>query len=973
MNPALQAVGHTYRGFRVTKYLPIEELQSTLIELIHEPTGAKVMHIANSDVENLFCLSLQTLPTSSNGVAHILEHTVLCGSTKFPVKDPFFSMTRRSLNTFMNAFTGQDFTCYPASSQVKADFYNLLEVYIDAVFHPELKQLSFLQEGHRLEWGPSGALQFQGVVFNEMKGAMSSSESRLWQAISKHLLPDLPYAYNSGGDPKEIPHLTYPELIDFHKSFYHPSRCLFFFYGNLPLASHLDFLETHALTGVEKRGPLPPLPLQKRFKSPIEATDTYPIAATETGEEKTQVAFSWLTAPLSHQSEVLTLSLLEILWFETDASPLKKALLKSKLCKEVDSSIDIEMSEVPFVIVCKGCRKDAAPALRATLWKALDAFLSKPLDPELVEGALHQLEFDRLEIGGEGGPFGLALFMRAGLIKQHGNEPEEGLQVHTLFKELRDRLQDPSYLPSLIQKYFLQNPHLVTLTLLADPELDSREKREEEERLVQITKRLSSEEKEKIRAESEALRKYQESVEHQSIDCLPKISLQEVPPKARDFSLESRSFDALDVYHHATFTNEILYADLLFELPSIPEEDLSMLSLLIKLWTDLGAKGQSYEETLLFTQAHTGGIDAHLALHVSAKDPDHLRPAFSIRGKALQRKKEPFFKLLASYAQGPNLEEKDRIEEWLLQHATELENRLVKNSLNYAIQTALSPFSSASKIYNQWNGLPYYQFVKKLAASKNKDWMERLAPLAEALVSNGKPHLILSCDAKQMKELEAHHFYELGKRKSEGNAKPWHNTPLEKRNLSTTPEAFLISSPVAFTAMGTRTSAYRDAGVAELMLSTELLENVFLHKEVREKGGAYGSGASYMPTTGNYHFYAYRDPHLKRTLEAFRKGIDTIGSGAFTEKDLEEAKLGLIAAMDTPVPPGGRAIVAYAWLRAERTYEERQQLREQILNATCAQVAAAVKQHLAPALFRTVSCLGSERLQKEGAEWARLI
>ncbi|MES2272616.1 MAG: insulinase family protein, partial [Chlamydiota bacterium] len=302
MQTSLSAVGQTYHGFVITQYLPLEELQSTLIELTHEPTGARVMHIANTDPENLFCLSLQTLPSSSNGVAHILEHIALCGSRKFPIKDPFFAMTRRSLNTYMNALTGQDFTCYPASSQVEKDFYNLLDVYLDAVFHPELKHLSFLQEGHRLEFvdpkNPKGPLQFQGVVYNEMKGAMSSIESRLGEAISKRLMPDLPYSHNSGGDPKDIPSLKYEELIEFHQLFYHPSRCLFFFYGNLPLAKHLDFILERALKGVQKIPQISPIPLQPRFKAQIVAQDRYPIAQGESLDGKTQVAFAWLTAPI---------------------------------------------------------------------------------------------------------------------------------------------------------------------------------------------------------------------------------------------------------------------------------------------------------------------------------------------------------------------------------------------------------------------------------------------------------------------------------------------------------------------------------------------------------------------------------------------------------------------------------------------------------------------------------------------------
>ncbi len=259
-------------NFVVTNQTRIDELKCDLVELEHVKTGAKVIHIANDDPENLFCLSFQTLPTTSNGAPHVLEHTVLCGSKKFPVKDPFFAMGRRSLNTFLNALTGSDFTCYPAATQVEKDFYNLLEVYIDAVFHPELKKMSFLQEGHRLEFAeadnPKSPLLFKGIVFNEMKGTLAGAESRLWHAMMKELCVGLPYEFNSGGEPKEIPDLTYEELKKFHHTHYQPSRCLFFFYGNLPLKKHLEFIEEKILRGAEK---LPPPSLYCKTKKKYQA------------------------------------------------------------------------------------------------------------------------------------------------------------------------------------------------------------------------------------------------------------------------------------------------------------------------------------------------------------------------------------------------------------------------------------------------------------------------------------------------------------------------------------------------------------------------------------------------------------------------------------------------------------------------------------------------------------------------------
>ncbi len=278
----LDETGHKYKDFKLEKIVEVKGLNCTLRELVHEPTGARVMHIANDDPENVFCLSFRTLPHDSTGVAHILEHTVLCGSAKYPVKDPFFSMNRRSLNTFMNAFTGSDFTCYPAASQVEKDFYNLLEVYLDSAFKPLLKELSFAQEGHRLEFSEAdnkdSSILFKGVVFNEMKGSYVSPTARLWKALHAELFPDITYSFDSGGDPKEIPTLTHQGLVDFHRQHYHPSRCLFYFYGDIPLEKHLDFLAEKTLKGIEKLDPLSDIPLQKRFKKPVVKTLPYPIA-----------------------------------------------------------------------------------------------------------------------------------------------------------------------------------------------------------------------------------------------------------------------------------------------------------------------------------------------------------------------------------------------------------------------------------------------------------------------------------------------------------------------------------------------------------------------------------------------------------------------------------------------------------------------------------------------------------------------
>ncbi|MBX7067354.1 MAG: insulinase family protein [Parachlamydiales bacterium] len=938
----LDAVGQTYKDYIITKYLPLSELQSSLIELVHQPSGARIIHIANNDPENLFCLSFQTLPYNSNGVAHILEHTVLCGSEKFPVKDPFFAMTRRSLNTYMNALTGQDFTCYPASSQVEKDFYNLLEVYLDSVFHPELKHLSFLQEGHRFELADQ-ALQFQGVVYNEMKGAMSSVDSRLWEALASRLVPDLPYAHNSGGNPKEIPSLSYEQLIEFHREFYHPSRCLFFFYGNLPLTKHLDFIEKE-LSRAKKMTPLPPLKAQTRFENPIKAVDFYPVAEGE--EQKSLISFAWLTVPISRQSEILALEVINTILTDTDASPLTKALLKSGLCADVDSSLDIEMSEIPLVITCKGCEEENADKLQKVLFDTLKKVVFKD---EEVEAALHQLEFERTEIGGEGGPFGLTLFMRSCLIKQHGSEPENALLIHSLFDELRGHLKDPKYLPNLLRKYVVDNLHFVRLVLKPDPDLNRKEQEEEQKRLQAIQSKLTKAEEKTIREQSAKLKAYQEAVEHQSLDCLPKVTLKDVPPHIRDYPIIQKN----NVFHHSCFTNQILYADLVFDLPEINVEDLPLLSLFAQILPELGCGGRSYEENLAFQQRYIGGFEANLALHVTQENPDVCRPTFTLRGKALYRNTDKLFQLFSDFVMKPNFSEKARIKEWLSQHATEQRERLNRASMSYAIQNSLKGLSIPSFVHEQWNGISYYKAVMEWEKKFDPALLKKMGDQVLGLKNHS---WVFSSDRLpeiQLPEMPNKSYL------------PWTG----KYNLpKSEPQARFIAAPVAFTSLGLRTVSYRDNASPMLFIATELMKNVFLHKEIREKGGAYGGGASYTPTTGNFHFYAYRDPNLKSSVDAFYKAVEVIGNKQFTEQELEEAKLGVLQTLDAPVTPGNRAIVAYSWTKAGRTKELREQFRSLVLHATSEDVARAVQEKLAGQEGVLVSFLGKELYAKEEAK-----
>ncbi len=965
-NPSF-SIDERYNGFLVTKSQKIPELNCHLTELTHEVSGASVLHLAADDPENLFCLSFRTLPESSNGVAHILEHTVLCGSKKYPVKDPFFAMNRRSLNTFMNALTGADFTCYPAASQVEQDFYNLLDVYIDAVFHPLLKELSFLQEGWRYEFDPSGRLVYKGVVYNEMKGALASPTTRLIEEVNAALFPNTPYGFNSGGDPIDIPKLTYDELIAFHKNYYHPSRCLFFFYGNLPLQKHLDFLNEHALKDVQKLDPLPPIPLQPRFFRPLYREGSYPIGADEMGPDKTLIAFAWLTCPIIDQLTLLGLCILDIVLMETDASLLKIELLRSGLCKQAQSLMDSEIAEVPYGVLLKGCKAEDVNALERLVFDTLSRLAKEGIPQKMIESALHQVELFKSEITGDSAPYGLSLFSRSGLLAQHGGKPEDGLRIHSLFDEFRQILTtSPRFMNELIIRYLLNNTHFVRVVLHPDPDLASKELINETERLQETSKILTDAYKERIVMQTEALEALQEEDEEQSIDVLPKISLDSISKEVRHLALKQQKVENLEVFHHNTFTNNITYADLVFSMPHINEEDLWLVRLFSVLLPQVGNGYRSYQETLEYIQENTGGIGSFTMLNHQVEEANAFTPTFHLRSKAMYHKADKLFSLMFDMATNPNFTDRARLKELIFKHYTNLQSGFVSNSLKYAMSLAASNISIAGKVNNAFYGLDYLHKLKSLAENfdEQSDWLiENLERMAKTLLCTRGPHLILACDSSELIKYIDNGFEGLQDLPEQAFT-PW-SAKYDLKAMQH--QGRIIASQVAFTTKVCKTISYSHPDSAALSLAAFLFDNVVLHKRVREQGGAYGAGGIANIMSGTFSFYSYRDPNIEKTLKAFDEALQDIRNHQFDELDLEEAKREMIQSLDSPIAPGTRAEIAYSWYREGKTQEMRQAFRDACLQATCTDIVRVVEQHLIPQFADAVavSFAGKELLEKE--------
>lgn len=963
--PLFNQLGDTYGPYQLKHRYVIDELKVVMSVIEHTQALCSILHIETNDPENLFCLSFQTHPNSSNGVAHILEHTVLCGSEKYPIKDPFFAMQKRSLNTFMNALTGSDFTCYPAATLNKSDFYNLLEVYLDAAFHPLLLENSFNQEGHRLEFAqrddPSTPLEIKGIVYNEMKGAMASSESRLWHELLKHLTPDLTYAHNSGGDPEEILKLSYKELLDFFHTFYHPSRCLFYFYGNFPLKGHLDFLEDKILGSVTPLPPLPPIAIQKPFEAPKVVSMKLPAPKAENLDSEDVVAFGFLTAPISDELDVLALTLLDSYLMDTDACKLKKALLDSGLCDTVDAYLDPEMSQVPYALFCKGVKASNHPQLKAIIMGVLNSLALSGISKQELEAPLHQLELARTEIGGDGQPFGLTLFMRSALGFQHGISPEKGLIIHSLFNNLAHKLEDPFFMSRLIEKYFLHNNTVVELIAHACPNLLDEEAKQEKLYLTNLKTSLTTEEKKGLIQKAGLLHQFQKDQEGQTLECLPKIELNDVNPQITSYQLNTL---APGLYGYEAFTNGLIYVDAVLCLQHLTLDELKLIPLLAALITEVGHNGESYEHTLSAMHTYTGGISANCAVYTAIDDPNKTVPVLIFKGKALERNTHPFLDLLHPMIYHPRFDELGRIEELINQLYSHLQNKLPKRAIAYASNLALSTLSDAGYLNHLFYGLPFYEQVKALKLGGKKA-IKKLSSDLKALYEKWKTdptiELIIVTDEHKLKPQQTY-IQSLFPHTQTFQPLKSNSYPLEP----TKKQAYLIPTSVAFNLKAQKAPGYLDSQAAYLTLAASLLDNVFLHSRVREIGGAYGVGAHYSPILGAFYFHSYRDPHIASTFEAFKEALRDLALGQFSLKELEEAKICVMQHIDTPLSPMAQAMSAYTYSKEGRTEAMRQTFRSNLLKASMNDIINAVCTYLLTDEHTSyVSFCGSDIFKKQ--------
>ena len=934
-------------AFQLLRQHHVEALDIYVSEYKHKVTGAVHYHLATNNDENVFLVAFRTQPMDSKGTAHILEHTALCGSEKFPVRDPFFLMIRRSLNTFMNAFTAADWTAYPFATQNKKDFQNLLSVYLDAAFAANLNPLDFAQEGIRIELENDQAV-YKGVVFNEMKGAMSSPTDQLYHQLAYHLFPETTYHYNSGGDPKEIPDLSYEQLVEFYKTHYHPSNAVFMTFGNQNAYDLQEQFETLALHKFSKGTTLYSTP-EKRLTAPIEVTESYAVDSEDL-KDKTFHVMSWLLPETSDIKLRLGMRLVEGILLENSASPLRHYLETCGYAQSTGPLMGVDDSNFEMTFYCgiQGSNAEYAESFKNGVLNILQDVASKPVDTDLVDAILHQIELHQREINGDGTPYGLSLILNGLGSAIHHNDPIHVWDVDSAIEQVKEELKDPMWLSNLIQIHLLDNPHRVQMTLVPDATKSVKEQQAEQARLAEITANLTEDQKIEIQEKTEALKKRQDTPD--DLELLPKVGLEDVPADLHIVQGQLREIicngldTPLNLYHAGT--NGIYYQQVLIQIPDeiVQSPYFNLLSILMG---EVGAGEYDYLELQQLQTAVSGGLGMGASLRSKVDNKDRISAWLTLTTKSLTQKLDAIQLLKLAFEQ-LRFDEKDRIIELLQQRKTRWHSRLSGSGHSYAMQAASRQMSALARRDYHNTGLGALNWLSDLVTKIDQDEDAYHALIAELQAIHRK---LLQAPKQFLLVCEEHHSDRLVEEvqnvwdKLQVNRETVTLTQVEQVNTAND-EAWLIQTNVQFCASAYQAVDVAHADAAPLMVLAAYLRNGFLHSAIREKGGAYGGGASYDGNACSFRFYSYRDPRLAETFNDFEASVQWLLNTEQQPHQLEEAILGLVASMDKPGSPAGEAITAcYALLHA-RTPKFRKMLRERLLNVTLDDLNRVAKQYL---------------------------
>ena len=897
----------------------------------HSKFNTQHIHLDADNDEKVFMVAFRTIPEDSTGVAHILEHTSLCGSKKYPVRDPFFMMIRRSLNSFMNAFTSSDWTAYPFATQNNKDFKNLLDVYVDSAFFPRLDPLDFSQEGHRLEIDNENKLEIKGVVFNEMKGAMSSPTDQLWHGMSKHLFEETTYHHNSGGNPEKIIDLTHADLVAFHQKHYHPSNATFFTFGNVAIDEVHAHLEENVFEKFSPSSEQLIIQPAKIFSSPVVASGTYqPLPGDELNHH---VVISWLLGNSHDPLNLLEKYFLSNILLDNSSSPLRKALELSKIGKSPSPFLGIEPSnkEIVFMAGLEGVGHDQAGEVEKLILSTLEKLVVDGVPKDLINSSLHQLEIGQREVSGGGMPYGLQLMLGCMNACIHHDDPISMLDLDANFTKLKNLISKKGYLEDLISTNLIKNQHRLNYELKPDPKFNENLENFFSSTLKSKEETLTDKDIGEINDLAKALKARQEAID--DVEILPKVTKQDIPLK-RHYTNISFLDKNRSVYEVGT--NGLMYSDFLFPCKNLTEQELLFSSLYTFILTEVGLQQNSYEEIQALQSSITGGINASFKLHTNGHN--ELGKLFlSISSKSLENNFDGMEKLILNTINNTRFDEESRILDLFNIFIARNEESLNQNGHILAMNSAASSLNTFSASAFQMSGLQMLNQSKAaiLKIKKAEDAIELINIIKNihSKVSNNPFKIFTACSPKALKD----------------GSMSFENIQYEAEQSLTKPKneqiGWITGSQVCYCAEAFQGVPREHPDAPALSVLATVLRNGFLHTAIREKGGAYGAGATNDTSTNTFKFFSYRDPKCTETFAAFKSAIEW-SKTSISHQHLEEAILGVVSTIDKPLSPVGEAKNDFNFNLENISTKERLEMRQKVINCTIEDLIRVSKKYL---------------------------
>ncbi len=935
--------GDIYKSFEVLNVFEVADYHSTAIHLRHKKTALEVFHLLNDDSENLFAFAFRTPNTKSTGLAHIIEHSVLCGSEKYPLKDPFVTMSNQSVKTYLNAMTYSDKTVYPASSIAKADYFNLMSVYGDAVFFPRLDREIFMQEAHRFEVDDKGGVSIQGVVYNEMKGSYSSFDSVAADISLASLLKGSIYEKDSGGDPLEIPDVTYEDFLNFHKTWYRPDNCFVFLHGNIPTEEQLDFLQEQFLSRLEKKFPdidVSEAAIKKRISdfrklvTPEKINEPFVLYAegpSGDGEESNTVLVNWLLGRAENALSATEKVVLTGILCNHDGSPLQKALLESSLGEDLapQNGLFSSIFTSTLTLGLRGVKKGDERKVEKVVLDTIKKLVEDGISQKDVESTLTTLEFSHREIKRGNGPFALSLMARPIYGWLYGDGIENQIRLRSHLDEIRAKIEeDSSYLKNLFKKLLLENKSRSLVVVAPSKNYTKKREKAEKERVADFLKHTSIEE---IKAENDKLHSFQQSDDDTT--CLPHLTPEDFitdgkpmmnrPETEIDF-LEGYDTSSVPFIKNVENTNGIIYLDIGFPADVLSPKDYPLLPAFADCVTECGWKDLDWAKSAEECALNTGGLGVNL-LTMEGPDTENARKLSQkynwikrdwviFRMSMLEEKSAEALALLSDCLTGVDFSDEKRVQDILTESRNDFEASVIPDGHTFVSNRVWCNLSRKNAVDEIWNGLSQYFSIKRIASAPISETLHSFKRIFKE-IKNGGAFIHVTAENSGFEKINSmlpsfidtvglsapknpfacndEDFYALTKIEGEVSA-------------DSDSELFVTSSQVGYAAECIPASRYEDEASFTEEVCTHWLSNNLLWEKIRTIGGAYGAFCNAEPMVGALIFATYRDPNPFDSCDAFELCLKEASELDFSEEEVVCAIMGCYSHFIQPQSPKGR-------------------------------------------------------------------